>query len=66
MRGFTIAPCVGYLFSKRGGVDLALGYSAVETKQSRTDANGNSATSEFDSDRWFVAGNLNGLYNWSN
>jgi len=60
VKGFTIAPYIGYLFHPNFSVDASAGYSNIDIDQFRRDATGTFIINgNTDSDRWFVAGNLN-------
>lgn len=59
-QGYTVAPYIAYLLNDIFSADLSGGYSGLNTDQDRIDpANGNTLSSSFDSDRWFVTANLN-------
>lgn len=57
--GYTIAPYIAYLINDNSNVDLVVGYTGINVKQSRLDLAGTQITSDFDADRLFVAGNVN-------
>ena len=74
--GITIAGYFGYLINDNFSIDASAGYTSVEYDQSRiatgVDPNfftvaGSTVSSEFDADRYFIAGNVNGFWvhnNW--
>ncbi len=69
--GYTIAPYLGYLITPNFSADLSAGYTRSNIDQSRLDSTAASSTdlarSSPDSNRWFLAGNLNGnmsVDNW--
>ncbi len=62
---FTVAPYIGALIDDTFGVDFSIGYSLIEIDQFRTLA-GTRITSNVDSSRWFVAGNLNAAKAYGN
>jgi len=65
--GFTFAPYAAYLISSNFSVDLAAGYSTLDYNTDRIDnSNGNILRGSFDSDRWFIASNLNATFNYQN
>jgi len=58
--GFTVAPYAAVLLSDIFSIDVSGGYSSLEYDQSRiSPADGTGIEANFDSDRWFVATNLN-------
>ncbi|MEQ8659775.1 MAG: autotransporter outer membrane beta-barrel domain-containing protein, partial [Gammaproteobacteria bacterium] len=58
--GFTVAPYAAVLLSDIFSLDVSGGYSALEYDQDRiSPADGTGIEASFDSDRWFVATNLN-------
>jgi outer membrane autotransporter protein len=58
--GITVAPYAAYLINDIFSVDIAAGYSSLETDTDRIDnTNGRTINGNFDSDRWFVSTNLN-------
>jgi len=59
--GFTIAPYFGYLFHPNFSIDASAGYSSIDIDQFRIDSTNFTSiiNGDTDSDRWFVAGNLN-------
>ncbi|MEQ8497081.1 MAG: autotransporter outer membrane beta-barrel domain-containing protein, partial [Gammaproteobacteria bacterium] len=58
--GFTVAPYAAVLLTDIFSIDVSGGYSALEYDQDRiSPADGTSIEASFDSDRWFVATNLN-------
>lgn len=58
--GYTITPYLAYLFNDTFSVDVSAGYSSLDYDTDRIDnTNGNTILGSFDSDRWFVAANLN-------
>ncbi len=58
--GFTVAPYAAVLLSDIFSIDLSGGYSSLEYDQNRiSPADGTGIEARFDSDRWFVATNLN-------
>jgi outer membrane autotransporter protein len=58
--GITVAPYAAYLINDIFSVDFAAGYSSLNTETDRIDnTNGSTINGDFDSDRWFVATNLN-------
>ena len=59
--GFTIAPYAGYVLSRYFTVDVSGGYTFVSYDTRRT-ASGSSVTGSTDSNRWFIAGNVNAYY----
>lgn len=65
--GYTIAPYVAYLLTDTISVDGTLGYSNMNIDQSRTNPiDGNRIVSDTDSDRWFVAANVNKFHQYGN
>jgi outer membrane autotransporter protein len=59
--GWTIAPYAGYVLNRYFTVDVSGGFSFLDYDMRRTAA-GSTVTGEMDSDRWFLAGALNGYY----
>ena len=58
--GFTVAPYAAVLLSDIFSIDVSGGYSSLEYDQSRiSPADGTGIEASFNSDRWFVATNLN-------
>jgi len=58
--GFTVAPYAAVLLSDIFSIDVSGGYSSLEYDQNRiSPADGTTIDASFDSDRWFVATNLN-------
>ncbi len=58
--GFTVAPYAAVLLSDIFSIDVSGGYSSLEYDQNRiSPADGTGIEASFDSDRWFVATNLN-------
>ena len=58
--GYTFAPYAAYLINKYFSLDVAGGYSYLNTDTDRIDnLSGGTIDGDFDSDRWFVSGNLN-------
>jgi outer membrane autotransporter protein len=65
--GFSITPYAAYLFNDIFSIDISAGYSSLEYDTDRIDnTNGNTIKGDFDSDRWFVASNLNAIVNHGN
>ncbi len=65
VHGYTVAPYLGYLLNDTFSVDLTLGYSSSDIKQSRTLA-GAMINGKQDSRRLFGAANLNGVTGFGN
>jgi outer membrane autotransporter protein len=64
--GFTIAPYAAWLINDNFTADIAAGYTPLDNEQERiSPTDGTTTSSSFDSDRWFVAANLNaiGMFN---
>ncbi|HJN21818.1 MAG: autotransporter outer membrane beta-barrel domain-containing protein [Alphaproteobacteria bacterium] len=59
--GWTIAPYAGYVLSRYFTVDVSAGYSIVDYDTTRV-RNALTITGDFDSDRWFASGAINGYY----
>ena len=59
--GFTIAPYAGYVLNRYFTVDVSGGYTFVNYDPRRT-ASGSSVTGSTDSNRWFIASNVNAYY----
>ncbi|MBT8447460.1 MAG: autotransporter outer membrane beta-barrel domain-containing protein [Gammaproteobacteria bacterium] len=58
--GFGFIPYVGWLINDIFTADLSFGYSFLDYDQNRVSVrDGTIVTSNFDADRWFVAGNIN-------
>ena len=65
--GFTISPYAAYLINDIFSIDVSAGYSSLDYDTDRIDnTNGNTIRGNFDSDRWFVASNLNAVINRGN
>ncbi len=63
--GYTIAPYLGYAFNDILSIDISGGWSDVDLEQNRTDPNTLTIIrSDSDAERWFVAGNINALYEY--
>jgi uncharacterized protein YhjY with autotransporter beta-barrel domain len=60
--GWTIAPYAGYVLNRYFTMDVSAGYSFVDYDLRRTNALGTTVTGGFESNRWFVAGAVNGYY----
>jgi hypothetical protein len=60
--GWTIAPYAGYVLNRYFTMDVSAGYSFVDYDLMRTNAAGTTVTGGFESNRWFVAGAVNGYY----
>ena len=62
--GWTIAPYFGMVLNDTWNVDVSAGYSDIDTDQKRSLG---TITSEVDTTRWFLSGNINGftqINNW--
>lgn len=65
--GYSITPYAAYLFNDIFSIDVSAGYSSLDYDTDRIDnTNGNTIRGDFDSDRWFVASNLNAIINHGN
>ncbi len=65
--GFTIAPYAALLLNDIFSVDIAGGFSFTDYDQDRiSPADGTNIEASFDSDRWFVATNLNAVVTTGN
>jgi hypothetical protein len=65
--GYTFAPYMGYLISDSVSVDASFGYGRFDIDQTRTDtATSTAVFGNTDSDRWFIAANLNSFTNYNN
>ncbi len=65
--GYTFAPYIGYLMSDTISVDASVGYGRFDIDQTRTDtATSTAVFGNTDSDRWFIAANLNSFTNYNN
>ncbi len=60
--GYTVATYFGALLSDTFSVDASVGYSSVDTDQFRTSGVATRVTSSTDTDRYFGAFNLNGVW----
>jgi uncharacterized protein with beta-barrel porin domain len=61
--GVLVSPYAAALLNDYVSVDLAGGYTSLDTDVDRIDpSNGNTLIGEFDSDRYFVSGNVNFTY----
>ncbi|MGQ0657970.1 MAG: autotransporter outer membrane beta-barrel domain-containing protein [Chromatiales bacterium] len=60
--GYTIAPYAAWLINDTFSIDVTGGYSPLDYDQNRiSPTDGSQTRASFDSDRWFVATNLNAL-----
>ncbi len=68
--GFTVAPYAGVSINEHVSVDVSLGYSKLDNEQQSvfpiTGLGDIPAESDYDSERWFVNGNINGFYSLNN
>ncbi|MCG8324996.1 MAG: autotransporter outer membrane beta-barrel domain-containing protein, partial [Thiotrichales bacterium] len=60
--GYTVSPYFGVLLSDSWSLDASFGFSSIDNDQFRTDpVTGARITSDPDTDRFYFAGNLNGI-----
>jgi outer membrane autotransporter protein len=64
---YSITPYAAYLINDIFSIDVSAGYTSLDYDTDRIDnTNGNTIRGDFDSDRWFVASNLNAVINKGN